>query len=447
MSETMVFRRDVPVRHEVDVLVAGGGPAGITAAVAAARQGAKVFLAEGHTCLGGMATAGLVPAFAMFGDGVNFLAAGLGQEIYDRLFQMGGQWPEVSYEESPTHWVALRVEVLKRLYDDMLVEAGVDFTFQTQVVAVETDGGRVTTAVCAAKSGIFAVKAQVFVDGTGDGDLAAWAGAPFEKGDDEGRLMPGTLCSLWSDVNWQVAHADDALPQSSRIMDAFQDGVLSVEDRHLPGMFRTSKHLGGGNIGHAFGVDGTDERSLTKAFIEQRKRLLEYERYYQEYLKGFEGMELAATGSLMGLRETRRIMGDYVLNVADYEARAVFADEIARYAYPVDIHPAVPSADTYEQFLAEYERKYRYDRGESYGIPYRILTPRGLVNVLVAGRCVSSDRPVQASLRVMPGCFLTGQAAGVAAALAAAHDGDTRAFPIARLQSELKKMGAYLPNC
>ncbi|NLB60740.1 MAG: FAD-dependent oxidoreductase, partial [Lentisphaerae bacterium] len=177
-----------------------------------------------------------------------------------------------------------------------------------------------------------------------------------------------------------------------------------------------------------------------------RKARLEYERYYKQYLKGFEKMELAATAALFGVRETRRIFGDYVLALEDFKRRAVFPDEIGRYASPVDMHSAKPHRSSYTRFLKELSTLC-LGQGESYGIPYRILTPQRLKNVLVAGRCVSTDRYMQASIRMMPGCYITGQAAGVAAAMAARRRGDTRQIAIRELQARLIKLGAYLPHC
>jgi hypothetical protein len=433
--------RQVPVRHEVDVFVAGGGPAGVAAAVTAARQGARVFLAEDQACLGGAGTAGMVPAFMQFGDGVNFLAGGFGRELLDRLIAAGG-----AGDRERDFSCAIRAEVLKRVYDGMLAEAGVDFTFHTRLVAVEAEGGRVAAAVLAAKSGLFAVRARVYVDGTGDGDLAAWAGAAFEKGDASGAMMPGTLCSLWAGVDWDSP--DRSRRQRERLADAFRDGVFTHQDPHLPGMWRVGRTVGGGNIGHTFGVDATDERSLTAALVWGRKSMPEYERYYREYLRGFEKMELVATGAILGVRETRRITGDYVLGIEDFRRRAVFPDEIGRYCYPVDIHPSKPDAASYAKFEEEFRRDLRYKDGESYGVPYRILTPRGLANVLVAGRCVSADRYLQGSIRVMPGCYITGQAAGATAVMSAAGGGepDVHAVKVPELQARLARLGAHLPN-
>ncbi|MDY7011260.1 MAG: FAD-dependent oxidoreductase [Planctomycetota bacterium] len=444
-NKGIVFHRETPVRHEVDVFIAGGGPAGVAAAVAARRQGVSVFLAEGHSCFGGMGTAALVPAFMQFGDGVNFLAGGIGQEILTRLRTAGGTGLDDSVENSNDDCVGIKVEVLKRVYDELITETGVDFTFQTVLIGVETEGDRVAAAVCAAKSGIFAVKAKIYIDCTGDGDLAAWAGATFEKGDEQGNLMPGTLCSLWAGMDWDVVKSSGLGSGNKRMEEAFKDGVFTIQDHHLPGIWPVGRIIGGGNIGHTFGVDGTDERSLTEALVQGRKSMLEYERYYKEYLRGFEKMELVSTGSLLGLRETRRIMGDYVLSLDDFHSRAVFDDEIGRYSYPVDIHPSSPDKANHDKFLDEFTN-LRYQRGESYGIPYRCLVPRELSNLLVAGRCLSADRYLQGSVRVMPGCYITGQAVGVAASLAVEYETDTRSINVTELQNRLVGMGAYLPN-
>jgi hypothetical protein len=434
----VVFQRRVSIRHEVDVFVAGGGPAGVAAAVAAARQGARVFLAEQNTCLGGMGTAGMLPLFMAYSDGIRNLAGKFGTELLQRLKKAGGTGPDSD--------VTIRAEVLKRIYDDLLLEAKVQFVFQADLIDVECDAGKVSAAILAGKSGLFAVKARVFLDCTGDGDLAARAGAPFEKGDEHGNLMAGTLCSLWADIDWAAAHRGGRKNDESRLEDAFRDKIFSIEDRHLPGMVCVGRHTGGGNIGHTFGVDSTDERSVTKALLWARKSLLEYERYYKKYLTGFEQMELVATASQLGCRESRRILGDYVLCLEDFKTQAVFPDEIGRYNYAVDIHAAKPDAVSYKQY-ADAFKNLRYGKGESYGIPYRCLVPRKLSNVLVAGRCVSTDRLMQSSIRVMPGCFITGQAIGTASAICAKQGCDTRAVPVPELLRRLKAMGAYLPNC
>jgi hypothetical protein len=440
MNSRSLYQRELEVRYQTDVLVVGGGPAGVAAALAAARQGKSVRLIEAHSCLGGMGTAGMVPAFMQFTDGVNFLADGIGREILDALTAAGGATP---WRRS----TGIRTEVLKRVYDQLLRDAGVPFTFHTQLVDVAVDGERVREAICAGRSGLFAMRATVFVDCTGDGDLSAFAGAPYEKGDADGTMQPGTLCSVWAGIDWETV--EDLYywggTASDGIEKAIEDGVFTVEDHALVGFWRVGATLGGGNIGHTFDLDGTDEESLTRAYVRGRQSMPEYERFYKEYLQGYEEMELVATASLMGVRESRRIMGDYVLNLDDYLRRAVFDDEIGRHAYNIDLHPSKADVEIAVAARKDFDT-LRLKDGESYGIPYRVLTPRGLKNVLVAGRCVSTDRKVQGAIRVMPGCYITGQAAGVAAAMAVQAEADTRAIDVRDLQARLKALGAYLPN-
>ena len=433
--QNIQFMRDIPVRHEVDVFVAGGGPAGTAAAIAAARQGAGVFLAEEQACLGGLGTTGLVPAFMCFGDGVRFLAAGIGEEFLRRMWRYGGE----AYEKSQTF--SIKIEALKRVYDDMMREAGAHFALHTKLVAVESDGKNIQHCVMAAKSGMYAVRAKVYIDCTGDADLAAWAGAPFDKGDEQGRVMASTLASLWANIDWnRVEHPDERA-----LGKAFEDGVFTKPDWHLPGMWKISDCVGGGNIGHVFGVDATDERSLTEGLVYARRLYDEYETYYKQYLTGFERMELVATGAMLGVRESRRIRGEYQLVLDDFRRQAVFEDEIGRYCYPVDIHGSDNSKDSYDKTMTEHFG-FRYKTGESYGVPYRILVPREIDNLLVAGRCISADRYMQGSLRVMPGCYITGQAAGVAAAQCAKEGTLPRKADVHNVQKALKEMGMYLPN-
>lgn len=434
MSE-MVFTKSLPLRYDVDVLVLGGGPAGCAAAVAAARGGAKVLLVEGQACLGGLGTAGLVPAFMTFGDGENFLAAGFGREILDRMWKLGG----VTHGAKMS-W-SIRAEALKRAYDEMLTEAGVEFLLMTQVSAVETRGNAIDYIVLSAKRGMYAARAKVYIDCTGDADIACWSGAPCEKGDEQGRMMPGTLCALWADVDFARREG----PDNARIEEAYNAGVFEKLDLHFSGMWQVAEHVGGSNTGHAFGVDGTDETSLTDALVYSRRLYSQIERYYKEYRTGFENMQMVTTGSLFGIRESRRLVGEYVLNMDDFFNRASFEDEIGRYCYPVDIHPVDNSKDSYAKFESVFRGK-RYQKGESYGIPYRTLLPQKVENLLVAGRCISTDRPMQSSTRVMPGCYITGQAAGAAAGLCVENGYRPHDVNVKQLQQKLLGLGMYLPN-
>lgn len=430
----MIYKREIEQKYEADVFVAGGGAAGVTAAVAAARGGAKVFLAESAGAFGGLGTTGMVPAFAPFDDGVNMLADGIGGEIRRNVSK--------AYSLN-TYWTPIDPEELKREYDRIVTDAGIEFSFFTTVYDVITDGRRIDSVILGSKSGLFSVKAKIFIDCTGDGDLVAFAGGAFEMGDESGTVMPQTLCSIWANIDRGAILPG---PANRFIEKAYKDGVLSLEDRHLPGFFHRADGIGGGNIGHTFDIDPTDEASLTKAMLRGRAYMLEYERYYKEYLKdGFENMTLVATAPVLGVRESRRIKCDYMLGIDDFISRAIFEDEIGRYCYPIDIHVKNTDKEEYKRFEEEYMKNFKYKKGESYGIPYRSLIVSSFDNALVAGRCMGTDQKMQASVRVMPGCFITGQAAGCAAALSL-RTGKVREVQYKELAESLVKLGAYLPN-
>ncbi len=428
----MIYQKELPVRLEADVVVAGGGASGVAAAVAAARMGKSVLLAEAGGALGGVGTSGLVPAFAPFDDGVNVLCAGIGMEIRRQVSV---------HVPTNTYWTPIDAEELKRTYDKVTMEAGVKVLFFTTVCDVLAADGHIEGVVLTSKTGLYAVKAKVFVDCTGDGTLNALGGGSFEIGNEEGKTMPPTLCSQWAGVD-KDAYWSNNIP--AQLEKAIEDGVFTYADRHLSGMFVREGGVAGGNIGHIFDNDPLDEESLTKAMMWGRASMMEYVRFYREYIRGCENVRLVGTGAMLGIRESRRTVCDYMLSVSDYIARADFADEIGRYCYPVDIHIMNTKTDEMERFRQEYENM-RYEKGESYGIPYRSLTAASWDNLLTAGRCMGTDRQMEASIRVMPGCFITGEAAGTAAALAAdTRQADVRAVDPVLLQRTLAGNGAYV---
>ena len=265
MQSNISYSKSVPIRDEVDVFVAGGGPAGMAAAVSSARMGLKTFLAEAQGAFGGMGTLGLVPTPCGLGDGVRTLAGGIGVEVIRRLVEAGGsRTAEVDYDNMRA--VGADPETLKRVYDDMVEDAGVQFLFFTNLIDVIKEDNTVKTAVLSAKSGLFAVNAKIMIDATGDGDLCAMAGAPYDKGDQSGTMMPGTLCSQWFDIDWERAGMSREAFQEV-LEKAIDDGVFTDHDLHVSGIFRTGARTGGGNIGHLFGIDNTNERRVTPQMI------------------------------------------------------------------------------------------------------------------------------------------------------------------------------------
>lgn len=430
----MEYRKQIEIKYHADLCVVGGGPSGVAAAVSAARRGIKVFLVEAQGFCGGAGTAGLVPAFMPFDNGVDFLAGGIGKEIFEK----SRKDPAVIMDRT----VGIQVELLKKIYDDMLLEAGVDFLFFTTLIDVVKKDEKVEAIIVNSKSGIYAIEADIFIDGTGDGDLCVMAGADFSLGDEKGDIMPSSLCSLWADIKWDKMRTDHNL----FLEEAFKNNVFSQEDRHVPGFCRAGKTSGGANIGHIFEVDGTNEVDLTKGMIYGRKILEEFKIFFTQYVKeGYENAFPMVSASYLGIRESRRIHGEYTMTLKDFISRATFEDEIGRFSYPVDIHISKPTKQDYEKFVQEHS-SLRYADGESYGIPYRALLPQKLENVLMAGRCISADRFMMSSVRVMPGCFITGQAVGQAAALCIQSHCAPKKINVKVLQRMLKEIGAFLPN-
>jgi glycine/D-amino acid oxidase-like deaminating enzyme len=449
--------RSLPLEDGWDVIVVGGGPSGCAAATAAARAGARTLLLEAAGALGGMGTLGLVPWFCGYEDGERVIARGLAEWIRQGLCD--------GMPQTLTWMPAIDPELLKRLYDRLVGEAGAQILFHSQLAAVEVaEDGQVDALLVSSKAGLRAYRAQVYVDCTGDGDLAAWAGAAFEKGDAQGTLQPVTHCFTLSNVEpydcWYKPNRPAGTPPSLHFYDPDSPLHQAVASDRYPFIIdghSCSIQIGpktyGYNFGHIYDVDNTDPASVSAALIRGRQQAAQYRAALAELHPAFGDAFLAATGSLLGVRETRRIIGDYLLSIDDYQARRTFPDEIARNAYNVDVH----SKGDISAFLAQKDDPGAMQRrvetavkqlgkGESYGVPYRCLTPRDLRNVLVAGRCISTDRQVNGSVRIMACCLTTGEAAGTAAAQAAAtaHP-DVHAVDVSRVRESLIAHGAYLP--
>lgn len=446
-QKTIRFTQNVQVVGDWDVIVAGGGPAGCTAAAAAAREGAKTLLVEATGSLGGMGTNGLVPAWCPFSDKQRILYAGLAEKVFNAC---KAGMPHV--DSKRLDWVAIDPELLKRIYDDLVVDAGVTVLFHTMLAGVQAEKGRVSEILVTNKAGLTAYRARVFVDATGDGDLAVWAGAKAHKGDAKGKnLQPATHCFQLDNVDeyaYQYGGRLFATNPKCAIYDILKSGRYPlVPDFHICNDLVAPRRVGF-NAGHLFGVDGTDPAALSEAMILGRKMAAQFRDGLAEFHPAaFGNSRVAATGALMGIRETRRIIGDYELTIEDYLQRRSFPDEICRNNYFIDVHNKDPKlAQSCDDLPRMHEESHLYGPGESHGIPYRCLTPKGLVNVLVAGRSISCEQQMQGSVRVMPVCLAMGEAAGVAAAFAAkAKKPDVHAVNVKRLRDRLRDCGAYLP--
>ena len=402
---------DYPVKQGApfDVIVAGGGPAGISAALASARAGAKTLLLEAGGALGGMATLGLVSKYAPLSDkNGRVIYRGITREIVTR-YKTEAEIPEEKWD-----WIPIYPEVLKRLLDDMAAEAGVTVRFGTRVCGVKQEEGVVKAVLTSSEEGLTEYTAKTYVDATGNGDLAFYAGAPFEDGALDGARQPASLCFVIAGYRKEfVTETLSSNPRDGLWARIKASGKYPLLFKHfIPSFMGEDVILVNG--GHLGDVDPADPASLTRAYVLGRKVAAQYLEALKDFLpEAFADAVLVETAPAMGIREGRRIKGDYTLTAEDYLARRRFEDEVTENCYWLDCHGVGGKGK-----LEVPVEKRHYAPGETHGIPFRCLLPKGLSNVLVAGRCASFDRNVFASTRVMPNCMAMGEAAGLCAALA-----------------------------
>ncbi|WMT40860.1 FAD-dependent oxidoreductase [Paenibacillus sp. D2_2] len=335
----------------------------------------------------------------------------------------------------------------------MLQEAGVKLLLHSLVVEVQMSGKHLDGVAVWNKGGKMTIEARVFVDATGDADVAYLAGASFEQGNEAGKVQPMTMKFRMKGVR-----LDEVTEYMKRHPEEFYEKSLISELGHLPltgvmGFYSKWRQAGlpiprDGvlfftgpepdevliNVSRVSGLDPTKPEDLTAAEIEGHEQVQLLERFFRSDIQGFSGAYVSQTGAQIGVRETRRIVGEYVLNGVDVLSGRTFDDVIARSGYPIDIHNPQGSGVT-ANFIKD---------GGAYDIPYRSLVPVGVENILLAGRCISTTHEAQATTRLTSSCMALGQAAGIAAALASARNSDVRDIPVKELQRKLRAAGAEL---
>ncbi|MDD5350217.1 MAG: FAD-dependent oxidoreductase [Chthoniobacteraceae bacterium] len=454
MASSYLLKRTIPSDAPYDLVVAGGGPAGAAAAICAGRLGARVLLVESTGCLGGMGTSGLVAAFDPMADGERMLVGGLMKEMVETLYERGFLQPGIDPEtwRRKYHcWTPFNTEGYKLLLDELAVAAGVEVRFFTRVIDadVDTEGRRVRGVVLHNIEGYRFIPAATFIDGTGDAVLADLCGCDcWEAGRDTPGIMPATLPSLFAGIDWarveEYRRKEGHEQGSGIIRKGIAEGMFTQPDPFLVGMSQIGETLGYLNGGHLFHLDALRCQDLSRNAMLGRRIAQDYLAFYRKHIPGCEKMEHVTTASLMGIRESRRIQGEYVLNVDDYLARREFPDQIGLFNKFVDIHPYDTSEEDYQRFLKANQRM-RLKEGEHFGIPYGILVPKGWQNLWVAGRCASSDVAVHGSIRVQPAAAMMGQAAGTAAVQSLRTGQTARTLDTAKLVETLREQGAYLP--
>lgn len=328
----------IAVDDRWDVIVVGGGPGGCAAAISAAREGAKTLLIEAMGQLGGMGTAGMVPAWCPFSDGEKIIYRGLAEKIFEASRK------GVPHErKQKMNWVSINPEYLMTVYDQMVTESGARVLFFSRVAAVEKAADETVDAIIVAnKSGLVAFKAKVFIDATGDGDLAAWAGASFKRGDDSGVVQSSSLCFSFANVdsyNYNLTgpslHTSN---KNSPVYKAIESGKYPLIDKHFNSNF-IGPDVVQFNAGHLDNVDSTDPWATTQAMMAGRQIAGQYlEAMKDVQPKTFGSAFLVKTASLLGVRDSRRIEGDYTFTVEDWKERRTFEDEIGRNCYYIDVH-------------------------------------------------------------------------------------------------------------
>ena len=425
------FSRTLQELPPVDVLVAGGGMAGFSAAVAAARQGAKVLLVEQHADLGGTATTGGTAAFCGETTGQGQVFDAVVREL-ERLEAIAAYKPYGEREARPFDH-----EVLKFVLQEQALAAGVDLQVHTRVADVDCRDGRIDGVILHSKSGLQAIRPAVVIDATGDGDVTFQAGFPTRKGREaDGAQLPMALNFFMRDAGRPVQQDLPAAPAAPgggpRVYDDAEDlPMLSVWPQ------------GDGKIGlklKIIGHDSTDGRSLTEAEIQARRLMWSMIHYVQRHPMGRHDLSHYKFDYLsprIGIREGRRAVGEYVLTVDDVRAGRTFEDGIALGVFYLDCMD--PATDK-RVYMIDWEERHV----PPYQVPYRSLIPLGARNVLVVGRCFSADQLALSSARVMTTASMMGQAAGIAAAWSAAGGRPVADVGAASLRRELATRGAVL---
>ncbi|MCP4006156.1 MAG: FAD-dependent oxidoreductase [bacterium] len=431
---------------ETDVLVVGSGPGGLSAALASARAGVDTMLVERHGCFGGNITQAMVGTIAWYRHDATVDAGGIGVEFEHRALEMGA-----SLDDPDGQGQLLDADMFKYVADTLVLKAGIVPVLHCFSVDTILDGDAVKGVITESKSGRQAILAQCVIDATGDADLAHRAGAPYSVLPKEKRMPVTTTfgCS-GVDVSEFLAYvhsnpsrlADWANRTSGKEDDLFSTWIVEPFNRakqagEIPEEATIGGYWGGLteageatniNVAHTLGVDSIDVRELTRAEIDGRQKAIWALEALKNYTPGFQKARLRSFNSSLGTRESRRIDGEYVLSEQDVKNQAVFDDSIG----------------IFPEFLDAYGEVIMPTTGRYFQVPYRIVVPRRIENLLVAGRSVSAEKAASSATRQMMCCTVTGQGAGVAAATAVRQGVPCRQVNLSQVQRVLEKQGVRI---
>ncbi|MBQ9112805.1 MAG: FAD-dependent oxidoreductase [Clostridia bacterium] len=426
MDKKTVKFTPLVIDEDFDVVVVGGGLAGVMASISAARDGSKVILIEKHGCLGGMATAGLVYPFMRDREYVseNPVNAGLYLAMQEEIYAIGGS-------EAP-HSRHYKEEFMKIALDRMVRRYGIKVLFHAKLTDVDITDGKVMSVKVATVSGNISVKGKVFIDATGNADLCAFAGLPYQLGREQDSLcQPMTLCFRLGNVDWSRYNRAEA----NKLYALWKEQGKIQNPREDILVFKYPV----GNIMHmnttrVVGLDPTNVEDVTSAEIMLREQMLEMYNFMRENISGLENCELLSSAAEAGIRESRRIVGLTQITADDILNVTKFQDSIARGAYEIDIH----SPDGAGTFHA------RIPDNEYYTIPYRSMIPEHSENIIAAGRSISTTHEALASVRIMPITSCMGEAAGIAASMAVKTGKACRDIDTDALRGEITAYGGLV---
>ena len=433
-----------------DVLVVGGGCAGLAAGICAARHGADIIIAEQNGYLGGTATAGMVGPFMTSYDvkGETQLIRGFFDEFVRRMEKTGGAI-HPSKAEYDSAYAAYRAaghrnlatfdgEAYKRIAEDMCAESGVRLMYHLFLMEADSENGKVTSAYFATKSGIYKINAKVFIDCSGDADLAYYSGAQTVYGNCDGEVQAASM--FFSVIGVDKEKMDKHMKNASSIEERFyMKEILKEREKGRFPLYRAKIALYEGlgdewlvNMSQLDDVNAVIPEEVTAAEIEGRRQIEYIISFLRKYAAGCENIRLVRSAASLGVRESRRIKGEYTVTKEDVIESVKFRDSVFCCSNSMDIHKK-----GYVEYIV---RK----SDAPYYIPYRALVAKNFDNLLAAGRCISAEREVMGAIRVMPPCFAMGQAAGTAAALCAVQDISVQELNAEELAEALKTDGVYL---
>ena len=453
---SVMFQQELPIYRSVDVVVVGAGPAGIGAAVAAARNGAKTLVFEAHGCIGGMGTSGMVSPFMTSYDAPceNMIIRGVFEELVNRMVEIGGavdpkdvrnEQPYASYFHIGHNNVTpFDPHAFKLIGMRMLRESGAELLLQTQFVNVIKDGDRITGVVINNKDGLSVIEAKIVIDCSGDADVAARAGVNYIMGNEEdGNLQPASMFMRIADADMDVVnahmaeHSDEIRPffgpfswiikEFPEDWDNFPRGEICIFADVTPGEFSI-------NCSRILDIDATKAEHVTRATMIGQEQCQHIFQFMKKHAPGFENSRVIATADAIGIRETRHIEGEYKLTGDEVAACKVHEDAIACMATNMDTHNKDNPGGSF--FIPK--------NGPFFTVPYLCLVPKGISNLLVAGRAISADAIAGSAIRMMPSCMAFGQAAGTAAAMCAAQGIAPKNVDVQVLRKTLVEQGQFV---